>query len=231
MKGDGPLALLKRIMMQQTSFGWCTMPRALSQQRWQSGREVACDLSWKFWTALPFCEGCLEVACATRNGDPQFWSRNPSSWQAPETCLLGRKLDTVDWKEVLKIDLVYMIVFFCLHSIHLSYSSAESLIFIYMYYRVEVSPSTYFILHILKSDFETSHFVSCLCKNKSRFLYYPLWSLIDIRRVIFVTSLLFSINLTGDINVTMLNRQRVDSDLKNNNSDIITKNSYVFRAS
>lgn len=35
----------------------------------------------------------------------------------------------------------------------------------------------------------------------------------------------------GSINVTMLNRKWIDFDLKNNNSEAITKNSYVFTAS
>lgn len=72
------------------------------------------------------------LACAMRNGDPQSCSRNPSSWQAPGTYLLGRKLIIADWKGVLKICHVYMIVVFYLHSIHLSCSSAESLIYMYI---------------------------------------------------------------------------------------------------
>lgn len=51
------------------------------------------------------------------------------------------------------------------------------------------------------------------------------------QNIIFITSLLFAINLTGAVNVIMYNRQWIDFDLRNNNSEIITKNSCGFRAS
>lgn len=109
------------------------------------------------------------------------------SWLLANSCLLGRKLVIVDWKGVVKIDHVSMILFSYLQSKHLSFFSPESLILIYVYYRAGDSTFIYLILHILKSGFETSHFGSCICKNQICFLYYDLWRLIDIRRVILIT--------------------------------------------
>lgn len=109
------------------------------------------------------------------------------SWLLANSCLLGGKLIIADWKRVVKIDHVSMILFFYLQTKHLSYSSPESLIFIYVYYRAGDSTSIYLILHILKLGFETSHFGSCIRKNQICFLYYDLWRLIDIRRVILIT--------------------------------------------
>lgn len=135
------------------------------------------------------------------------------------------------WKGVLKIQNLYDSA-----ALFISFSRyfSDFLFFIYMYCSTVVSPSIHFILYILKPGFETSHFGSAylfLFLKRHVSFFYPLWRMIAIKRVIFITSLLFSINLTGDINLIMLNRQWIDFDLKNNNSEVITKNSYVFRTS